>query len=139
MMDDFPCTQCGECCRHVDKVFDKSSLTYQSSPTVIKDLIDRFPYEVNEDGSCSMLDQNGLCKVYHSRPILCNVKLGGLLLNINLQDWYLNRAKGCNDLITNANLNPDFLINLEELSKKTTKTYEDGRTSPRKKRKRKSS
>ena len=46
-MDDFPCTKCGECCRQASKVLDKSSDFYKTAPTVIKDLIDRFPYEVN--------------------------------------------------------------------------------------------
>ncbi len=113
-MADFPCTQCGECCRHISSVLDHASIEYKTSPTVIKDLIDRFPYEVNSDGSCSMLDDNGLCKVYDNRPIICNVRLGGILLHQNEEEWYQNRAKGCNKLIKEANLDPKFLIPLNE-------------------------
>ena len=137
---DFPCTQCGECCRHVDKVLDPNSFTYKSSPTVIKDLIDRFPYQINKDGSCSMLDSNGKCKVYDSRPIICNVRLGGLLLHQNQLDWFKNRADGCNKLISDAGLDPKYLVFIDEqIPEKTSQTYEEGRSGPRKKRRRKNS
>ena len=112
-MDDFPCTKCGLCCKHVAEVLDHDSLEYQTAPTVIKDLIDRFPYPTNPDGSCSMLTSDGLCKIYDDRPIICNVKLGAQLLNVPLKEWYQNRAQGCNDLISKAGLSDDYLVKIE--------------------------
>ena len=139
-MADFPCTQCGECCRQASKVLDKSSDFYKTAPTVIKDLIDRFPYEVNKDGSCSMLDSSGVCKVYDNRPIICNISLMGKLIHQSTPDWFQLQADNCNKLIKDANLDSKFLVNLNERSpEKTVKTYEEGRTQPRKRRKRKNS
>ena len=112
-MDDFPCTKCGLCCTRVAQVLDHNSIEYQTAPTVIKDLMDRFPYPTNSDGSCSMLTSDGLCKVYDDRPIICNVKYGALLLNLNLKEWYQNRADGCNKLIKDAGLSDDYLVKIE--------------------------
>ncbi len=120
-MDEFPCTKCGLCCKHVGDVLSQNSIEYKTSPTVIKDLINSFPYKVNEDGSCSMLTEEGLCKVYENRPIICNVRLGAKLLNIPLKDWYKDRAKGCNDLIRKAGLSNDYLVQIEETSEKINK------------------
>ena len=137
-MDDFPCTKCGECCRQASKILDKSSDFYKNAPTVIKDLIDRFPYEVNDDGSCSMLDSSGLCKVYNNRPVICNISLMGKLFHQSTLNWFKLQADNCNELIKNANLDPKFLVIIDEKSsEKIVKTYEDGRTQPRKTRKRK--
>lgn len=49
---EFKCDMCGECCRHVDKVPEASSL-------------DR------GDGVCKYLTDKNLCSIYNSRPNLC--------------------------------------------------------------------
>ena len=105
----FPCTKCGQCCRLAGQVITPSSEAYKAAPTVIKDLIDRFPYEINEDGSCSKLTAEGTCSVYDNRPIICNIELMGQLLNTNLNDWYKVQANNCNLLIKQAGLSDDYL------------------------------
>ena len=105
-MSDFPCTKCGQCCRHISSILANSS----NYPTVIKDLIERFPYEVNEDGSCSKLTSDGLCSVYENRPIMCNINLMGQLLQQSQPDWHRKQADICNELIINAGLHPDYLV-----------------------------
>ena len=104
-MSDFPCTQCGQCCRHISSILANSNY-----PTVIQDLVNRFPYEVNDDGSCSMLTEDGLCSVYDNRPIMCNINLMGQLLQQSQTDWYQQQADICNQLITNAGLHSDYLV-----------------------------
>ena len=138
-MTDFPCTQCGECCKHIGLSFNPDSLAYKKAPTVIKDLIDSFPYKINPDNSCSMLTSDNLCSVYDERPIICNIKMGGFLLRIDQKTWYKTLADQCNTLITNAGLDPKYLVNLEQKPKEASQTYEEGRSGPRKKRRRKTS
>ena len=134
-MDDFPCTKCSQCCRNVGKVIANSS----NLPQKVQDLISIFPYEVKPDGSCSMLLDDGTCKVYDNRPIICNIKLTASIFNYDLAEWYRINADMCNTYIREAGLSDDYLVKLEKPAKETYKTYEEGRTSPRKKRRRKTS
>lgn len=53
----FPCTQCGACCRNVDKAEATATL-------------DR------GDGACIHYeDTSRLCRIYHARPDVCRVDL----------------------------------------------------------------
>ena len=85
-----------------------------SFPTVIKDLINRFPYDINPDGSCSKLNEEGLCSVYENRPIMCNVQLMGQLLHQDTTEWYRMNADNCNKLINAADLDPKYLVQISE-------------------------
>lgn len=49
----FPCTKCGQCCRHLDR-----------SP-IYADMH-------NGNGICKYLDGN-LCSIYENRPIVCRI------------------------------------------------------------------
>ena len=113
-MTDFPCTQCGLCCKLIGKTFDPNSSYYKNSPLSIQTLIDNFPYTINPDGSCSMLSKDGLCTVYEHRPIICNTKLGSKLLNIPESQFYQMLADNCNDLINTYNLDPKYLVQISE-------------------------
>lgn len=48
----FPCSKCGECCRHISKVL---------------------PDYDRGDGVCINLNKDNLCDIYESRPFICNV------------------------------------------------------------------
>ena len=115
-MDSFPCTQCGQCCRHVGPLLeDKDNLL----DPLRKALVDSFPYQARDDGSCEMLDKDGLCSVYDDRPMLCNIYLMAKAQNKDLTDYYLTSAQLCNKMIINAGLPAEYLINLEQIRKKT--------------------
>ena len=132
-MDNFPCTKCGLCCKQL-----ANTLANQHSlPQKLQDLLSIFPYRPKPDGSCPKLTEDGLCSVYETRPIICNIKLAAQVLNHDITDWYRINAENCNNLINNAGISTDYLVKIEESSKKITKTYEEGRIGPRKKRSRK--
>ncbi len=57
----FNCSGCGSCCRRVGGAIE-----------IMKNL--GFPYEAKEDGSCTMLSEDGKCKVYDNRPEACNIE-----------------------------------------------------------------
>ena len=134
-MDNFPCTKCGLCCKNVSNIFKNT----ESLPQNLQDLISVFPYRPKPDGSCPMLSDDGICTVYHDRPIICNINLTAKLLNIDINDWYRINADACNQMIQKAGLSSDYLVKIEESSEKITETYEEGRIGPRKRRSRKNS
>ena len=109
-MTDFPCTQCGLCCKQLKSTLDN----LDSFPTVIKDLLKRFPHQTNPDGSCSKLNEDGSCSVYEDRPIICNIDLMGQLLHQDTTEWYRINAENCNKLINAANLDPKYLVQISE-------------------------
>jgi hypothetical protein len=80
---------------------------------VLRELVERFPYQTKEDGSCEMLTEEGKCSVYESRPLLCNIKLGAKLLQIDEMEWYRLNQMGCNSMIKEAGLDESFLVSLD--------------------------
>ena len=110
-MKAFPCTQCGLCCKNIGNILSN----YSIFPTVIQDLVKRFPYKVNEDGSCSKLNSDNFCSVYDNRPIMCNVDLMGKLLHQNTTEWYRINADNCDAVIKTAGLDPKYLVEISEV------------------------
>ena len=105
MINDFPCSSCGECCRHVQDYLD-----VQYDDPVYNELINRFPYNTNEDGSCEMLTKDGLCSAYENRPLLCNLKKAALLAGFRDDSWMQMQAEVCNRLIDEAGLDNSYKI-----------------------------
>ncbi len=132
-MDEFPCTKCGLCCKHIGETLANIDKLHPK----LQDLLINFPYEAKPDGSCSMLTDEGLCSVYDHKPIVCSIKYTAILLGHDITDYYRISAEYCNHLITQAGLSDDYLVKLEESTKETPQTYEEGRKRPRKRRRRK--
>ena len=103
----FPCSSCGQCCRVVGRLLKTSFIN-----PIYNDLIRRFPYETNVDGSCVMLTDEGLCSVYDHRPLLCNLKLAALLMGFTDNSWMEIQAEDCNCLIDEAGLDDSYKIRL---------------------------
>ena len=92
----FPCTQCGCCCRRIGEVIKKGII---------------FPYKTKEDGSCEMLTDDNKCKVYDSRPILCNISELGKTLGRDLDEFYRENIEICNRIMEEDNISIEFRIN----------------------------
>ena len=115
-MDNFPCTQCGLCCKHVNNKapnLDVLLANKQYLDPVRKSLFDLFPYKPKEDGSCEMLSEDNLCLVYDDRPLICNISLMAKAKGQDLNDYYQQSALSCNQLITNAGLDHKYFVYLE--------------------------
>ena len=104
-MNTFPCTSCGLCCKQLGNV-----LKYGSPEPIIQELIDRFPYKPNPDGSCPMLDTQNRCLVYDQRPIVCNIKLVAILLKQPIEERFKLNIEACNTMIRQAGLDESYLI-----------------------------
>lgn len=110
---DFPCTSCGECCKKVGAVLANRAL----DDTPIGKLLKIFPYKTNEQGHCEML-VDGRCSVYENRPLICNVRrMTEIFYSDNPVGHYIDSAKACNNMIEEAGLDPNYKINIEQLTK----------------------
>jgi Fe-S-cluster containining protein len=58
MIDKFPCTGCGACCRRVG---------------IIRKELATSGIQVREDGSCEHLTAQNQCAIYETRPSVCRV------------------------------------------------------------------
>ncbi len=106
-MDNFPCTQCGVCCKQVGKVLQTN---FQDPLTNF--LLSKFPYKAKEDGSCEMLKDN-LCTVYDDRPLICNITLVAKAKGRDVTEYYREQAAYCNELITREGLDPKYFVDIE--------------------------
>ncbi|KAF0215562.1 MAG: hypothetical protein FD174_4090 [Geobacteraceae bacterium] len=93
----FPCTQCGECCRHVRG----SELTSHLD---------------DGTGVCRHFDQTGLtCSIYHDRPDICRIDAcydGYFHCQMSRDDFYRRNADACNELQEEAGLPERFRVKL---------------------------
>lgn len=109
MGDDFPCTSCSLCCKKLNNVFNNLK-ELRKYPVMFAAVLD-FPYDVAEDGSCSML-VNGKCSVYEDRPLLCNVRELGERMGVDRKTWYRLSADACNTMIRESDLDDSFLVHV---------------------------
>lgn len=94
----FPCIKCGLCCRHVDVAVETSGL--------------EFPYKWDETGRCEMLGENDLCKVYESRPLLCNIDRFIQEYGLDEKETYNANISCCNEFLKEDNRTEriDFIL-----------------------------
>lgn len=122
-MDDirFKCTECGSCCKN------------ENLHLINKEY---WGLEVTEEGHCANLTQDGKCKIYDSRPLICRVEdiyynlekikeVEPRLYNQFAQfrtktEFYIDINKKCNTLMDIYGVDSSFKIDIE----KTKKEYE---------------
>ena len=83
-------------------------------PADLQAAIKKFPYQADEAGVCSQLDEAGKCKVYKERPLICDVdKLFTKIYKKTdtRRQYYKKNAVSCNKIITMLNLDDKFKIN----------------------------
>tara|TARA_R100000781_G_scaffold6151_3_gene6526 strand:- start:192 stop:524 length:333 start_codon:yes stop_codon:yes gene_type:complete len=110
MAKDFPCTSCGLCCQNLSEMH---TTHYEQHSPIVQFLIDKFPYKISEEGVCEKF-VDGQCSVYNDRPIVCNVRLGGIIQGLDQQEWYEQVAVGCNIMIKEAGLDEKYLVSMEK-------------------------
>lgn len=98
---EFNCSGCGACCKRIGLLKDK-----------FKEL--NFPYSVNDKGWCEMLDENNNCKVYNTRPDICNMKTMYekyfTKLGYTEKKTYKLNAEMCNLYIKEDKLDEKYLL-----------------------------
>lgn len=95
----FPCTQCGACCRRIDKAVESISELMDTKPGSPY----HFPYQWDASGKCENLTDDNLCRVYDTRPLICNIdamaSMSGLITKKGLKNWYQLNADACNKIM----------------------------------------
>lgn len=99
---EFACTGCGSCCKRIGQFKDKFKAL-------------NFPYDVNDKGWCTMLDEKtNQCKVYDNRPDICSVKKTYHTFfeqsGLTEKEYYQLNVKMCNGYIKEDKLDDKYLI-----------------------------
>lgn len=100
----FACTGCGACCKRVGQALE-----------VMRGL--GFPYNVNDDGACEMLDENNQCKVYDNRPEACNIEAMYQRYHSkvnNRKKIFFEEATICNTFVKMDGLDNKYLIDTKQ-------------------------
>lgn len=94
VVDKFPCTQCGACCRRVHR-------------------IPFFKYADKTHGGCTKL-VNNKCSIYEERPTVCSIdKMRSLMRPyIDKMRDYRETAVICNKMIADDKLDKKYLVNM---------------------------
>ena len=85
----FPCTQCGQCCKHgnVPEGFDRG------------------------DGGCKYyVEKSKACAIYHSRPMKCRIDAWGPNDEKERLAYYQQSAQICNHLQELAGLDDTYRV-----------------------------
>jgi len=88
----FPCTKCGCCCKRGQDGLD----------LLLKNGI-KFPYKMKANGECEMLENNK-CKVYETRPDICNIDSMARITKIPKKHFYKQNAIACNKMMDEDNI-----------------------------------
>lgn len=101
----FPCTGCGCCCKRIKLVVEFMG---------IKDPKDHlyFPHSWNKKGVCQHLTEDNKCKIYNSRPLLCNVEKLTEFLGYDKKQFYQENVLACNKMMEEDNIPLHFRIEL---------------------------
>ena len=95
----FPCIACGLCCRRVGPIAER-----------LKGTALEFPYTYDESGRCEMLGEDNRCKVYDSRPLICNVERVAELSGKDKAAFYEENIRACNQMMDEAGLPAELRI-----------------------------
>lgn len=121
----FPCTKCGICCNSVGIWVMKARVilnTTTESGTALKTLREAasFPFEFDKtNGRCSQLSRNGNCKVYDTRPLICNIEKTWEKYyseTIAKGEYFKRTADVCNNLMDEGKIHVKFRVNSSEIS-----------------------
>ena len=113
---EYPCTQCGMCCKQVGKVLEnrEAALPLLQDTPLGQHLAD-FPYQAKEDGSCEMFENN-VCLVYGSRPTICNIKAFTQDLPTEQKVLhYLRNVDACNAMMDAADIDQSLRIDKQKV------------------------
>lgn len=90
----FGCTKCGACCR--------------LASVVAQGLDIEFPYDFNEDGSCSKYNEASGCTIYDDRPEMCRTRL--VKDKSEREEYYEKCAMACNTMMDILSIDQTFKI-----------------------------
>lgn len=104
----------GLCCYQAADAL-KSMIDLRASGHKIDPKILDFPYTVDQvSGRCENLMDDGGCKVYLDRPLLCNITEAAKALNFDPMIFLPANAEACNNHMDNAGIPREQQIDIEK-------------------------
>lgn len=94
----YPCTRCGCCCKNVGLLIETTGI--------------EFPYDINEDGSCSKLSEKNECTVYDERPLICNFDKFIEATGVDKDEFYKANIMVCNSMMDAAGIDESLRIKI---------------------------
>ena len=99
----FPCTSCGCCCKRISKAVEFLNVQDKDNPLY-------FPYSWDKNGKCEHLTDTNMCKIYHKRPLMCDVERLTKYLNLNKIEFYNLNIDACNKMMDEDGIPLHFRI-----------------------------
>ncbi len=103
---DFPCTGCLCCCHSMGLILENKD----NLEPMQRFIASKFPYEVDENGCCTQLTEEGKCAVYDHRPVLCNVRLMSKFSGESEVEYFKKSAKACNQIMDDWGVEEEYRI-----------------------------
>jgi Fe-S-cluster containining protein len=74
-----------------------------------------FPYSVDQEtGKCENVMEDGGCKVYLDRPILCNIEKAAIAMGFDPMIFQPANTQQCNDMMTEHGIPKEQQIDIEK-------------------------
>ena len=99
----FPCTGCGSCCKRISNAVSHYNIKDKKNPLY-------FPYTWDENGVCENLTDDNKCKVYHDRPIICNIDKYAEYMKLNKIEFFKSNILACNYMMDLDSVPLEFRI-----------------------------
>ena len=84
----------------------------ETFPPLEREALRLFPYGTREDGACEQLDEQGQCRVYATRPLVCRIDMMAMLRRLPREEAWARNAEVCNALQAQFGLSPHFRVRL---------------------------
>lgn len=111
----FPCTGCGLCCIRPSIRVAQLKAWAAAGHHVPRGTLE-FPYsEDPQTGRCENLTEDNQCRVYKTRPVICNVKRFADVMNLSRIAVYRSNAIECNRMMDATGTDPALRIDLKLL------------------------
>ena len=94
----FNCNGCGKCCMFVGYAVENARKIPVSERTLKEIEVADFPFDYDDNGRCSQLNEDNTCNVYLTRPDICSVDKtfeNHYLGNISIEEYYRKSEEVC--------------------------------------------
>ena len=92
---------------------DHAKKEHEKKPNRFYKLFIDFPHELDENGACKNLGEDGRCTIYEDRPLVCQIDGMWKALwseRMKKKEYYVLSAKACNEMIRENDYPEKYLV-----------------------------
>lgn len=105
-MPNFPCSECGACCRRAGRV-------------------PGFPEPVDSNGHCVHLTDDNRCGIYEDRPDICRIDVMAEQSDMSMDQYYRATKEACNRMQVQDRQDRSFRITDSDLQEAISEITSD--------------